>query len=208
MPCYASQNLFAQDALGQCVGRGARIVRRDQVAFPLARRWGKDLDHLGRRADQAKAGLVGVRILAQVFRRPGRVFLAIGAPLNMFFVSLGLSPEQAYALAPTFAGTISFLAAILSNFMWNRYWTYPDSRDKSPRRQFAMFFVVSLVGIIIRLPIITFLHGPLTQLFALVPSLEPFAVLLGDNAALAVAVVVVMFWNFFANRYWTYNDVV
>lgn len=139
---------------------------------------------------------------------PFRAFLAIGAPLNMFFVSLGLSPEQAYALAPTFAGTISFLAAILSNFMWNRYWTYPDSRDKSPRRQFAMFFVVSLVGIIIRLPIITFLHGPLTQLFALVPSLEPFAVLLGDNAALAVAVVVVMFWNFFANRYWTYNDVV
>lgn len=24
------------------------------------------------------------------------------------------------------AGTISFIAAILSNFTWNRYWTYPD----------------------------------------------------------------------------------
>jgi len=27
------------------------------------------------------------------------------------------------------------------------------------------------------------------------------------NMATIVALVVVMFWNFFANRYWTYNDV-
>lgn len=158
----------------------------------------------------AVVGAIGFAVDFGIFNLlvgPFRTFLAIGAPLNEFFVGLGLSPEQAYALAPTFAGTISFLAAILSNFIWNRYWTYPDSRGKSPRRQFAMFFLVSLVGIIIRLPIITFLHGPLTQMFALVPWLEPYAVLLGDNAALAVAVVVVMFWNFFANRYWTYNDV-
>jgi hypothetical protein len=30
---------------------------------------------------------------------------------------------------------------------------------------------------------------------------------LGHNFALAVAVLVVMMWNFFANRFWTYNDV-
>jgi len=30
---------------------------------------------------------------------------------------------------------------------------------------------------------------------------------LADNFTLAVAVVIVMFWNFFANRYWTYSDV-
>jgi putative flippase GtrA len=32
-------------------------------------------------------------------------------------------------------------------------------------------------------------------------------VLLGKNFTLVVAVGVVMLWNFFANRYWTYNDV-
>lgn len=138
---------------------------------------------------------------------PFRSILAIGAPTNDLLVASGLTPEQALGLAPTLASTISFLAAILSNFLWNRYWTYPDSRDKSPRRQFAMFFVVSLVGILIRVPIITFLHGPLTRLVSVVPLFEPYAVRLGDNLALAVAVVVVMFWNFFANRYWTYNDV-
>ena len=30
---------------------------------------------------------------------------------------------------------------------------------------------------------------------------------LADNLSLAVAVLVVLFWNFFANRHWTYNDV-
>jgi putative flippase GtrA len=31
--------------------------------------------------------------------------------------------------------------------------------------------------------------------------------LLAKNFTLAVAVLVVMFWNFFVNRYWTYSDV-
>jgi putative flippase GtrA len=28
-----------------------------------------------------------------------------------------------------------------------------------------------------------------------------------DNITLALAIVIVMFWNFFVNRYWTYRDV-
>jgi putative flippase GtrA len=30
---------------------------------------------------------------------------------------------------------------------------------------------------------------------------------LAKNLTLAVAVGIVMLWNFFVNRYWTYNDV-
>ena len=138
---------------------------------------------------------------------PFHSLLAVGEPLSAFFVNLGLSPEQVEGLAPTFAGTISFIAAIISNFVWNRYWTYPDSRSKSTHRQFVMFTLVSLAGIFIRIPIITLLHAPLTSMITLVPALAPFSIRLGENAALAVSVVVVMFWNFFANRYWTYNDV-
>jgi putative flippase GtrA len=138
---------------------------------------------------------------------PFRQLLASGTTLSSFLVGLGLTPEQVTSLAPALAGTVSFIAAIISNFLWNRYWTYPDSRSKSTRRQFVMFFLVSLTGILIRVPIITLLHGPLTSLYALVPVLEPYAVRLGDNSALAISVIIVMFWNFFANRYWTYNDV-
>ena len=30
---------------------------------------------------------------------------------------------------------------------------------------------------------------------------------LGTFFAMIIGVIVVMFWNFFVNRYWTYNDV-
>ena len=111
------------------------------------------------------------------------------------------------------ASVVSFTAAVVSNFLWNRYWTYPDSRSKPIRRQAAQFTVVSLIGLAIRTPLFALLIGPGTRLAAWLlglPSLSGSALqaaTLGSNLALAAAVVVVLFWNFFANRYWTYADV-
>jgi len=117
------------------------------------------------------------------------------------------------------ATTIAFLAAVVSNFLWNRFWTYPDSRSRSIRRQLALFTFVSFVGwlgrtIWIRLsyhaigvmmmPILL----PLVHVFrpTYVPSLTADDKL-GTIIAQFVGIIVVMFWNFFVNRYWTYNDV-
>lgn len=107
------------------------------------------------------------------------------------------------------AGTISFIAAILSNFTWNRYWTYPDSRSKSILLQLGEFGLVSVIGLAIRIPILAFL-GPwmfvmVSRLPVRFPMLATHTV--SDNLTLAVAVIVVMFWNFFVNRFWTYGDV-
>lgn len=106
------------------------------------------------------------------------------------------------------AGTVSFIAAILSNFTWNRYWTYPDSRSRPLVRQLVMFTIVSVSGLAIRIPLLVFLEPPMERLFAGLPL--PGAIdsnLIADNLTLAIAVIIVMFWNFFVNRYWTYNDV-
>jgi len=108
------------------------------------------------------------------------------------------------------ASIISFMAAIISNFTWNRYWTYPDSRSKPLSRQLIQFSLVSVVGLLIRTPIIAILEPYFTRLFtefAFLPIGFLTAELLADNLALATAVIVVMFWNFFINRYWTYNDI-
>ena len=107
------------------------------------------------------------------------------------------------------AGTISFIAAVLSNFTWNRFWTYPDSRSKTIIRQLVEFGVVSAIGLVIRVPILA-LFEPITyNLFSRIPFDIPLFTpdFLSDNFTLAIAVIVVMFWNFFANRYWTYSDV-
>ena len=107
------------------------------------------------------------------------------------------------------AGTISFIAAILSNFMWNRYWTYPDSRTKPLFRQLLQFAFVNTLGLSIRVPILAYLEPVLLNFFQNLPFEIPLVPpgFLADNITLAIAVLVVMFWNFFVNRYWTYNDV-
>lgn len=111
------------------------------------------------------------------------------------------------------ASALSFIAALTSNFLWNRYWTYPDSRSKPVLQQLVQFALVNLVGLGIRTPIFAFSEGPFIRLAGrllaqrpLPPGLGLDAVVLGRNLALALAVVVVLFWNFGANRIWTYSD--
>ncbi len=119
----------------------------------------------------------------------------------------GLNDDQLFTAGTVAAGTVSFLLAILSNFVWNRYWTYPDSRSKSLRRQFGQFFIINVSGILIRLPVIALTRHLFTNLLESLRLAATQADRLGSNLALALAVAIVMFWNFFANRYWTYNDV-
>jgi putative flippase GtrA len=97
----------------------------------------------------------------------------------------------------TFANTISFTTAVISNFTWNRFWTYPESRSKPLGGQLGQFFIVNIAGLAINLAVLNALNPLCTRL------LGP----LGYNAAKAFATIVVMFWNFFINRFWTYSDV-
>jgi putative flippase GtrA len=106
------------------------------------------------------------------------------------------------------AGTISFICAVCSNFVWNRYWTYPDSRSRPLMKQMAMFFIVNIAGVAIRIPILHFLEPVFLAFTSRLPIPSPIsAEVLAKNLTLAVAVFVVLLWNFFINRYWTYNDI-
>jgi putative flippase GtrA len=107
------------------------------------------------------------------------------------------------------ASMISFSCAVVSNFLWNRYWTYPDSRSKKITHQVVQFAIINVIGLIIRTPLFAFLEKQLTILAQRVMPAKFFLTptFLGHNTALAIAVLVVMIWNFLANRFWTYNDV-
>lgn len=106
-----------------------------------------------------------------------------------------------------YAGTISFLCAVMSNFIWNRYWTYPESRSRHLLHQLGMFVLVNLAGIAIRVPILHFGEAPMLSFFRSMSFSTEAAKFLARNATLALAIGIVMMWNFFVNRYWTYNDV-
>ncbi len=113
-----------------------------------------------------------------------------------------------FGVNPVWANVFSFTVAVISNFIWNRYWTYPDSRSKRLRRQLLEFFVVNAIGVAIRTPIFAALKNYLELALARAPSILPLSpTFLAHNIALGTAMVVVLFWNFFVNRYWTYADV-
>ena len=123
--------------------------------------------------------------------------------------------DQQLPLNVALATTISFILAVTSNYTWNRLWTYPDSRSYSIRRQLTQFAIVSVVGWIARTAWITATYvsfGVLstTLVRLLIDSYQPALVdeqKLGTMFAQLIGVVVVMIWNFLANRYWTFNDV-
>ena len=110
-------------------------------------------------------------------------------------------------VTPVVASMLSFGCAVVTNYMFNRLWTFPDSRSKRKRVQLTQYAVVSVVGLLIRTPIFQVASGWLLGamgsrwLLGLAPET------LAHNLALATAIGVVMLWNFFANRYWTFGDV-
>jgi putative flippase GtrA len=121
---------------------------------------------------------------------------------------------------PVVAQAISFTCAAISNFAWNRFWTYPESRSKPILLQFGQFFVLNLIGVLVRSVVFGLLSEAMVSLVTslqtgLFAGLVGFAIntlhmtlqQLGYNGALVVAVIVVLFWNFFANRFITYSDV-
>ena len=107
-----------------------------------------------------------------------------------------------------YACTISFVCAVISNFTWNRFWTYPESRSRPIMHQLGMFFLVNSAGVLIRIPILHFVEPPLLTAFENAMRLNvASADFLARNSTLALAVGIVMLWNYFINRHWTYNDI-
>jgi putative flippase GtrA len=106
------------------------------------------------------------------------------------------------------AGTISFMFAVASNFVWNRVWTYPESRSRHVMSQLGMFFVVNAAGVALRIPTLHYLEPPILQFLERLFNSSPQSTeVYARNLTLAVAVGIVMLWNYFVNRYWTYNDI-
>jgi len=113
-----------------------------------------------------------------------------------------------FTMPLVWAQAISFVCAVINNFLWNRYWTYPESRTKSAPKQLIQFFIINIIGIIIRTPSVTWLDKKIFNLLSKTTISLPFEnFVISQNLALAISIFIIIFWNFFANRYWTYSNV-
>ena len=108
-----------------------------------------------------------------------------------------------------FAYTFSFIIAVLNNFFWNRNWTYPESKIHPIKTQLIKFSTVSVAGFFIRTNLYKFIEQPSIK-FAEETLNTGFlfsAEVIGKNISLAFVIIVVLFWNYFANRLLTYKDI-
>jgi len=107
------------------------------------------------------------------------------------------------------AQALSFLIAVLESFLLNRYWIYPDSRSKSLYKQLIQFMIINLVGIGVRTLLIPVFNQVINSIISKSPIelIFRFKDVISQNISLAIVVGIVLLWNFFANRYWTYSDV-
>ncbi|GIV06193.1 MAG: GtrA-like protein [Fimbriimonadales bacterium] len=122
-------------------------------------------------------------------------YTPIPRTLGGAFVNLSGAPLRPEAAAVWFAKIISSGTATINSFIWNRRWTF-RVRDKQARtRQFAKFVTVNVVGMLLNSTITTLLIRPFLP--------EPPRIVF--MACQATATAIVLFWNFFMNKYWTFK---
>jgi len=120
---------------------------------------------------------------------------------------------QLAGVPKVWANTCSFSVAVLSNFTWNRLWSFPESRNRPIWSQLGQFALVNVVGLVINQALFLGLDrfvlgesgrlaGPMSAAAGAV-GISHFTA--AFNLAKAIAIIVVLFWNFGANRLWTYR---
>jgi len=137
---------------------------------------------------------------------------AIGTAIDFGLFNLG---HNVLGLHEVLANTISISCAIVNNYLWSRFWVYPETSDQQGGKKFAQFIVVSLIAWALNTGILWSTdHWLFSQAGLIAGLVAPLARALGtehrvlsSNMAKVVATGIVLFWNFFANRLWTFRDV-
>ena len=158
--------------------------------------WGKLRENpkeLERFIKFAIVGTIGAVVDFTVLNIMKRVFEAVGLGVGW---DVALDPHQIQLVA---ANAISFSAAVLSNFTWNRLWTFPESRERPLGGQLVQFAIVNIIGLAINTILLLVLDQFVFQ--------NLFSERVSYNLAKACAIVVVLFWNFGINRIWTYRGI-
>lgn len=107
------------------------------------------------------------------------------------FVDFGVTwlCKEKLKLGKYVANSLGFICAVVSNYTLNRRWTFHNT-DPALFTQFGKFFLVSLVGLFLSNCLIYVFHERLRYNFYL---------------SKAVAILIVMIWNFLANYYFTFR---
>jgi len=111
----------------------------------------------------------------------------IGTTIDFGFLNLLVI---VFGLNVYLSATFSFILAVINNFIFNKYWTFSDKKGRNFSLQFLQFGIVSIIGLGINLAVMYLLIH---------------FVSLWYNWAKVFATIIVLFWNFLGNKYWTFK---
>jgi putative flippase GtrA len=130
-------------------------------------------------------------------------FCIVGASSTVIDAGLFNLLHLAFGLHPYFARTLSFSVAVINGFIWNSLWTFRGLGSGSRHAQFVKFAAINVVGLFLNLLIMSVVYYLLSGHLPRAHDHAPLRI----NIALGAAIVVVAFWNFGANKYWTFRGV-
>jgi putative flippase GtrA len=151
--------------------------------------------------------LTNVRQLARSNRKEVKRFVKfaiVGAAGSLTDFTILNLLIQVWGTPLWVANTFSFIAAVMQNFSLNRRWTFPESRERQAGGQLAQFALVSIVGLGLNQMVFLTLHHLWDHYWVLQYG-EDIGHAISYNIAKLFAIGVVLFWNFAANRLWTYR---
>lgn len=105
-----------------------------------------------------------------------------------------------YRLHVQAAALIAFLFAVTNGFIWNSRWTFRQNDAARRKTQYAKFVLVNAIGLVLNQIILFVVNRALTAgRAANEKGWEPLI-------AFAIATSIVVFWNFTANKLWTFKE--
>jgi len=127
---------------------------------------------------------------------------AVGAITDFSILNILI---QVFGAAVGVANIFSFSAAVIQNFILNRIWTFPGSQERQAGSQLMQFALVSVVGLVINQFVFIGTHEYLLPYWYEFIEGTEMAFAVSYNFAKLFATGIVLFWNFTANRLWTYR---
>ncbi len=93
---------------------------------------------------------------------------------------------------------ISFTAAVINSYVWNRFWTFKDTQEKNPAAQFGKFILISLVGFGINIGIASLVVNLIRPQFGM-------SAQLWANVGAICATAIAWVWNFTGYKLWAFR---
>ncbi|MFA5926685.1 MAG: GtrA family protein [Patescibacteria group bacterium] len=91
-----------------------------------------------------------------------------------------------------------FSAGTVNGYFMNSRWTFRYNTEGQEAKKFSQFAVISFIGLGLTEIIVHYLSLYLNANFG-------YSVSQGETISKLVSVIVVFFWNFGANKIWTFN---